>query len=307
MVSGSKRVIFAAIAGNCAIALTKFIAASITGSSAMLSEGVHSLVDTGNGLLLLYGLHRSTTPPDDLHPFGRGKELYFWTLIVAILIFALGGGISLYEGIQHIRFPEAVHNPTLNYIILGLSLVFEGAAWVMALLEFRRSKGKTGYLEAIRTSKDPSTFTVLFEDTAAMAGLLVALMGIYLGHLLNIPALDGIASVIIGVILCLVAVFLALESKGLLIGEGVNPSVQQNIRHIVESDLAIASLKRLLTMHLGPHEILLTIELHFRQELSAADVAAAIDRIDSIIRLANPDVKHIFLEAQSLKPVVKEQ
>lgn len=300
MASGSKGVIYAAIAGNSAIAITKFVASAITGSSAMLSEGVHSLVDTGNGLLLLYGLKRSNLPADDLHPFGRGKELYFWTLIVAILIFALGGGISMYEGIEHIRHPEPVTNPMLNYIVLGLSIIFEGGSTAVAIKEFRKMKGSMGTLEAIRTSKDPSTFTVLFEDIAAMLGLVVALVGIYCGQVFGIPELDGAASVVIGAILGMVAVFLAYESKGLLIGESVNTSVKDDIRRIAEADTAIVRLGRLMTMHFGPHDVLLTMEIHFAPQLSAQAVAEAIARIDKTIRTAHPDVKHIFLEAQSL-------
>lgn len=302
MASGSKGVIYAAMAGNAAIAVTKFVAAGITGSSAMLSEGVHSLVDTGNGLFLLYGLRSSTKPPDDLHPFGRGKELYFWTLIVAILIFALGGGISIYEGILHIQHPEPVTNPMLNYIVLTLSMLFEGGAWYVAFREFRKIKGTMGYIEAIRSSKDPSTFTVLFEDTAAMLGLFVAMAGIFFGQYLKIPELDGAASVIIGVILGMVAVFLAYESKGLLVGEGVSKSVQLDIRRIAEQDHAVTRLGKVLTMHFGPHEVLLTVEMHFSPNLSADSVASAIDRVDRAIRAAHPDVKHIFLEAQSLIP-----
>jgi len=300
MASGSKGVIYAAIAGNSAIAITKFVASAITGSSAMLSEGVHSLVDTGNGLLLLYGLKRSNLPADDLHPFGRGKELYFWTLIVAILIFALGGGISMYEGIEHIRHPEPVTNPMLNYIVLGLSIIFEGGSTAVAIKEFRKMKGSMGTLEAIRTSKDPSTFTVLFEDVAAMLGLVVALVGIYCGQVFGIPELDGAASVVIGAILGMVAVFLAYESKGLLIGESVNTDVKEDIRRIAEADTAIVRLGRLMTMHFGPHDVLLTMEIHFDPLLSADSVAAAIDRVEKAIRSVHPDVKHVFIEAQSL-------
>lgn len=300
MASGSKGVIYAAIAGNSAIAITKFVASAITGSSAMLSEGVHSLVDTGNGLLLLYGLKRSNLPADDLHPFGRGKELYFWTLIVAILIFALGGGISMYEGIEHIRHPEPVTNPMLNYIVLGLSIIFEGGSTAVAIKEFRKMKGSMGTLEAIRTSKDPSTFTVLFEDIAAMLGLVVALVGIYCGQVFGIPELDGAASVVIGAILGMVAVFLAYESKGLLIGESVNTDVKEDIRRIAEADTAIVRLGRLMTMHFGPHDVLLTMEIHFDPLLSADSVAAAIDRVEKAIRSVHPDVKHVFIEAQSL-------
>ena len=300
MASGSKGVIYAAIAGNSAIAITKFVASAITGSSAMLSEGVHSLVDTGNGLLLLYGWKRSNLPADDLHPFGRGKELYFWTLIVAILIFALGGGISMYEGIEHIRHPEPVTNPMLNYIVLGLSIIFEGGSTAVAIKEFRKMKGSMGTLEAIRTSKDPSTFTVLFEDVAAMLGLVVALVGIYCGQVFGIPELDGAASVVIGAILGMVAVFLAYESKGLLIGESVNTDVKEDIRRIAEADTAIVRLGRLMTMHFGPHDVLLTMEIHFDPLLSADSVAAAIDRVEKAIRSVHPDVKHVFIEAQSL-------
>lgn len=307
MASGSKGVIYAAIAGNSAIAITKFVASAITGSSAMLSEGVHSLVDTGNGLLLLYGLKRSHLPADDLHPFGRGKELYFWTLIVAILIFALGGGISIYEGIEHIRHPEPVTNPMLNYIVLGLSIIFEGGSTAVAIKEFRKMKGSMGTLEAIRTSKDPSTFTVLFEDIAAMLGLVVALVGIYCGQVFGIPELDGAASVVIGAILGMVAVFLAYESKGLLIGESVNTDVKEDIRRIAEADTAIVRLGRLMTMHFGPHDVLLTMEIHFDPLLSADGVAAAIDRVEKAIRSVHPDVKHIFLEAQPLVAQAESQ
>jgi cation diffusion facilitator family transporter len=179
---GSKTVIFAAMAGNLAIAVTKFAAAFLTHSSAMLSEGIHSLVDTGNGLLLLYGIRQSNLPPDDEHPFGHGKELYFWTLIVAVMIFALGGGISIYEGVVHIIRPTELNDPTINYIVLVLAFLFEGAAWSVALREFRKVKGDLGYLQAVRQSKDPTTFTVLFEDSAAMLGLITAFLGIYLGH-----------------------------------------------------------------------------------------------------------------------------
>lgn len=297
---GSKQVVYAAIAGNLAIALTKFGAAWLTGSSAMLSEGVHSLVDTGNGLLLLWGIRQSALPPDDRHPFGRGKELYFWTLIVAVLIFALGGGISVYEGILHIRHPEPVVNPLVNYVVLALAFVFEGGAWWIALREFRKSKGTAGYLAAVRASKDPTTFTVLFEDTAAMLGLLVAFLGIALGHSLGVPQLDGVASVVIGVILAAVAVFLAYECKGLLIGEGVDPETRASINKIVVDDPDIDRLVRALSMHFGPYEVLLTLEIEFRPHLTAAEAAAAIDRLDRAIRALHPEVKHLFIEVQAL-------
>lgn len=304
---GSKTVIFAAIGGNLAIAITKFVAAFVTGSSAMLSEGVHSLVDTGNGVLLLWGIRQAGKAPDDRHPFGRGKELYFWTLIVAVLIFALGGGISIYEGIKHIQHPEQQTDPTVNYIVLVLAFLFEGAAWYIAFREFQQLKGRRSYLQAVRDSKDPTTFTVLFEDTAAMLGLIVAFIGIYLGHAFNIPELDGLASVVIGLILCVVAGFLAYESKGLLIGEGVDSETKASITRFVEQDPDVDRLVRALSMHFGPNDVLLTLEIAFRPALSAAQAAAAIDRMDKAIRSAHPEVRHLFVEAQSIAANAESQ
>jgi cation diffusion facilitator family transporter len=204
--ASSKRAVYAAIAGNLAIAITKFIAAFITGSSAMLSEGIHSVVDTGNGLLLLFGIRKARKPADISHPFGHGKELYFWTLIVAILIFAVGGGMSVYEGISHINHPAQLRDPLWNYLVLGSALIFEGLSWGIALKEFRKTQGRMSMWKAVRASKDPTTFTVLFEDSAAMLGLLVAFLGVFFSHRLNNTYLDGVASIIIGVILGVVAV-----------------------------------------------------------------------------------------------------
>jgi cation diffusion facilitator family transporter len=300
-------VIFAAIAGNLAIAITKFVAGGITGSSAMLSEGIHSLVDTGNGILLLWGIRQAAKPPDDRHPFGRGKELYFWTLIVAVLIFGIGGGVSIYEGVKHIQHPEPQTNPTLNYIVLILAFLFEGAAWLVAFREFRRLKGRRGYIQAVRESKDPTTFTVLFEDTAAMLGLIVAFLGVFLGHSLGIPALDGLASVVIGIILCGVASFLAYESKGLLIGEGIDPQTKMDITKFVEADPDVERLVRALSLHFGPEDVLLTLEITFRPGLSAGQAAAAIDRMDKAIRAEHPEVKHLFVEAQAIAEQGKTQ
>jgi cation diffusion facilitator family transporter len=297
---GSKTVIYAAIGGNLAIAITKFIAAAVTGSSAMLSEGVHSFVDTGNGLLLLWGIRQAAKPPDERHPFGRGKELYFWTLIVAVLIFGIGGGISIYEGAKHIQHPEPISNPLINYIVLGLAMLFEGFAWWVAFCEFKKAKGKLGYLQAVRASKDPTTFTVLFEDTAAMLGLIVAFVGVYLGHTFHLPWLDGLASVVIGVILCGVASFLAFESKGLLIGEGIDPDTKADIEKFVAADPDVDTLVRALSLHFGPEDVLLTLEIAFRPGLSATDAAAAVDRLDKAIRAEHTEVKHLFIEAQAI-------
>jgi cation diffusion facilitator family transporter len=297
---GTRRVALAAIAGNVAIAATKFVAAAVTGSSAMLSEGVHSLVDTGNGGLLLWGLHQSRKPPDEDHPFGHGKELYFWTLVVAILVFALGGGVSVYEGILHIVRPVPPENVLVNYLVLAFAFAFDGTSWWIALREFQRVKGEPGYLRAIRHSKDPATFAVLLEDTAALLGLLAALVGIGLGHVLGRPELDGAASVLIGLILCLAAALLARESKGLLIGERLRPEAREAIRKAILAEPAVARVVRGASMHLGPDDVLVTLEVEFRPGLSAADAAAAIDRLDKAIRAARPEVRHLYIEAQSI-------
>ncbi|MCU7875188.1 MAG: cation diffusion facilitator family transporter [Candidatus Thiodiazotropha sp. (ex Lucinoma borealis)] len=298
MASGSKKVIFAALIGNSLISITKFVAAFITGSSAMLSEGIHSLVDTGNQGLLLYGIARSKKPADEDFPFGHGKEIYFWSFIVAILIFALGGGISIYEGIKHIQHPEPMSNPLINYIVLGLAMIFEGAAWLFAFREFSRAKGKWGYLEAIQRAKDPSIFVVLFEDTAAMFGLVVAFAGIALTQLTGILLFDGIASIIIGLILVGTAVWLAYETKSLLIGESANPAVVQGIRELVSNKASIECVNEVLTMHMGPDFILANLSVDFRDSITADEVERTIGEMDGSIKEQFPQVKRIFIEAE---------
>jgi cation diffusion facilitator family transporter len=298
MASGSKLVIIAALVGNSLISITKFVAASITGSSAMMSEGIHSLVDTGNQVLLLYGMKRAEKPPDADFPFGYGKEIYFWSFIVAILIFALGGGISIYEGIRHIQHPEPISNPLVNYIVLGLALVFEGAAWYFAFREFSRVKGRWGYLEAIQRAKDPSIFVVLFEDSAAMLGLIVAFVGVWLSQSTGILIFDGIASVIIGFILVGTAIWLAYETKGLLIGESANQSVIRGIRSALEAKSNIQHINEILTMHMGPDFILANISVDFADTISAQQVEADIAAIDRGIKQAFPQIKRVFIEAE---------
>ncbi|MCU1266578.1 MAG: cation diffusion facilitator family transporter [Acidobacteria bacterium] len=300
MTTDSKTAIIAAIAGNLAIAATKLVAAYLTGSSAMLSEGIHSIVDTGNGGLLLFGSRKARKPADVNHPFGHGMELYFWSLVVAILIFALGGGMSVYEGVTHLTHPHQ-SDPTWNYVVLGFAIVFEGISFFFAYKAFRTEMGSQGIFQTIRTSKDPTTFTVLFEDTAALLGLLVAFAGIFLGHLLHNPYLDGAASIVIGLILGVVAAFLAFESKGLLIGEGVNPEVLASIRSLVRGDVAIEEVRKSLTMHFGPSEVLLTLDVRFKKHLKSNQIAAAIDRIEKQIREKHPEIRHIFIEAKSLR------
>jgi cation diffusion facilitator family transporter len=241
----------------------------------------------------------SKKPADPSHPFGYGKELYFWTLIVAILIFAVGG-MSVYEGITHLRHPSPLANPTWNYLVLGFAFVFEGFAWGIAFKEFRSSKGKTSLWRAVRASKDPTIFTVLFEDSAAMLGLVVAFLGIYLGHWLNNPYLDGIASIMTGCILALVAVLLAYESKGLLVGEGADKETISSICEIAQSDPAVERAMTPLTMHFGPQDVLLNLDIKFRPGLSAGEIELAVDRLEMAIRKKHPEVKRIFIEAESI-------
>lgn len=306
MSASSKKVIIAAFLGNTLIAITKFIAAAITGSSAMLSEGIHSLVDTGNQVLLLHGLKQSKKPADERFPFGHGKEIYFWSFIVAILIFALGGGISIYEGIQHVRHPEPITNPLINYIVLGLAIIFEGAAWIFALREFTRGKGKWGYIEAVQRGKDPSTFVVLFEDSAAMLGLLVAFVGVALTQYTGILVFDGIASMIIGLILIGTAIWLAYETKGLLIGESATPRVVNGIRKILQGYSNIEHINEVLTMHMGPEFILANISVDFIDSATAHELETTIAEIDRRIKAEFPNVKRIFVESEARKNHLKE-
>lgn len=299
MAGSSNKVIYAALAGNSLIAITKFIAASITGSSAMLSEGIHSLVDTGNQLLLLHGLRQSKKPPDKRFPFGHGKEIYFWSFIVAILIFALGAGISIYEGIRHILHPEPMSAPTVNYIVLGLAFIFEGFAWYFALNEFSKTKGKWGYIEAVQRGKDPTMFVVLFEDSAAMLGLLVAFFGILLSQVTGIEMFDGLASVIIGLILAGTAIWLAYETKGLLIGESAEDKVVRGIRKIAKKYQEVEHVNEVLTMHMGPDFILVNLSIDFADDITSQELEVTISSIDQDIKTAYPNVKRVFVEAEA--------
>jgi cation diffusion facilitator family transporter len=305
MAAGSSNLaIYGAIIANLAIAISKFVAAAFTGSSAMISEGIHSLVDTGNGLLLLLGIQLSKRPPDVQHPLGHGKELYFWTLIVAVLIFAIGGGMSFYEGITHIQHPNPLQDPTWNYIVLGLAIVFEGTSFYIAMREFAkvREKGKS-FWRAIRESKDPGIFAIILEDSAALVGLVIALAGVFMGHQLSNPYIDGLASILIGILLAVVAVILVVESKALLIGEGGSPALVAGIQELVKSDEAVEDLNTPITMHFGPYEVLLALNVRFKKDLVMGETEAAINRIEPLIREKFPEVKRIFIEAHSLPSV----
>jgi len=298
MASGTKTVIFAALIGNGCIAVTKFIAAGITGSSAMLAEGIHSVVDTGNQGLLLFGLRQSKKPASALYPFGHGKEIYFWSFVVAIMIFAVGAGISIYEGVHAIIAPHALGSPLINYIVLGMAMIFEAFAWYFAFREFNHARGNLGYFEAVRRGKDPTLFVVLFEDSAAMLGLIVAFMGILIGQLTGNPYFDGGATIIIGLILGGTAAWLAYETKGLLIGESANLDVVHGIRELAGKAPGIRQVNEVLTMHMGPEFILVNLSADFADKTPAADVEASTAKLNKEIKAAYPDVKRVFIEAR---------
>lgn len=293
--------IYGALAANLAIAATKFVAAAATGSSAMLSEGIHSVADTGNQVLLLMGLARGRRAADEAHPFGYGKELYFWTLIVAIILFGLGGGMSVFEGITHLMRPSPLEDPTWNYVVLAAAFLFEGASFLIALREMLRRKGTQKLLRAVHMSKDPSVFVVLYEDAAALAGIIVAFLGIFIGHRTGSLLADGLASIAIGTILAVVAVLLAWESKGLLVGEGLDRAAVAEIRRLAIADRAVVAAGTPLTMYLGPNDVLLNLDLQFRDGLSSTDVATAVDGVEQRVRARYPQVKRIFIEAESIR------
>lgn len=301
--SGSRTVIYAALVGNALIAATKLVAASLTGSSAMLSEGIHSIVDTGNQSLLLLGLHRARKVADPQHPFGYGKEVYFWSFVVAILIFAVGAGVSIYEGIHHLQHPEPIHNPTLNYIVLGLAFLFEAIPWAVAVKEFNKTRRGLGMIQAVKRSKDPSTFVVLFEDSAALMGIVVAFAGILLGQLTGALWLDGAASVIIGVILAGTAWVLAIETKDLLIGEGARQEVVEGVRRMAGETGGVETVNEVLTLHMGPDYILVNLSVDFVNDLSAEDVEKAGSRLAHRIKTEWPRVQRVFIEAREASTV----
>ncbi len=297
--SASKKVIYAALAGNTLIAVTKFIAAAMTGSAAMLSEGIHSVVDTGNQILLLYGLWRSRRPADAQFPFGHGKEVYFWSFVVALMIFAVGAGVSIYQGVHRLINPQHMERVMVNYIVLGLAMVFEGAAWLFAVKEFSRIKGRRGFIEAVHRNKNPSVFVVLFEDSAAMLGLLVALVGITIGQLTGDPRWDGIASIVIGLILGGTAAWLAWETKSLLVGESALPEVVSDIRRLAGEAPEVEHVNEVLTLHMGPEFILVNLSVDFDNRVSGWQVERAIWRLDRRIKEVHPLVKRVFIEGEA--------
>lgn len=299
MATGGKRVIYAALAGNFAIAVTKLAAAAITGSSAMLTEGIHSLVDTGNQWLLLYGLKRARRPADAIHPLGYGRELYFWSFVVALLIFAGGAGVSIYEGIVHIRNPAPISRPLVNYVVLGAALLFEGTSWWIALREFALTKSDESWWQAIRRSKDPATFAVLLEDSAAIAGILIAALFITLALVTGDPRLDGVGSVLIGGVLALVALLLARASKGLLIGEQASVELSRAIAEIARSEPGVCAVNEVLTIHLAPDQIVAALSLDFDDDFTVGGIERAVAAIEQRVREAQPTISRIFIRPQA--------
>jgi cation diffusion facilitator family transporter len=297
--SSSKLVVHAALAGNLLVAITKGVAAAWTGSSSMLSEAVHSLVDTTNEVLLLYGMRRSSERADARHPFGYGRELYFWSFIVALLIFALGSGVSIYEGIGHVRAPEAISDPHVNYVVLALAFLFEGASWYVSLREFRAAKGDLGYFEAFRRSKDPPAFMVLFEDSAALIGIVLAAFGTFASTSLGLPVMDGVASILIGIVLAVTSMLLARESKSLLIGERADRGLVDVIMRIAATQPGVESANGVLTTQMAPDQIVAALSIDFADSTSARDVENVIADIERKVRAQRPDVVTLFVKPQS--------
>jgi cation diffusion facilitator family transporter len=296
---GSKKTVTVALAGNLVIAAAKCAAAWFTGSSAMLSEGAHSLVDCGNEVLLLYGMRRAAKPPDLAHPFGHGREVYFWSFVVALLFFALGAGVSFYEGVQHLLHPEAIRNFAVTYIVLAIAMVCEGISLRVAVKEFARHKGDLGYVEAIKRSKNPTNFTVLLEDSAALLGLGVAFIGILGAQLLEMPELDGVASLGISLILGTMAVFLATETKGLLLGEQASPQLEAAILRMASEDPAVHMANGVYTVHIGPEQIVAELSVAFERSADAAEIERSVERIEAAIRTDHPEIVMLFVKPQT--------
>lgn len=305
--SGSKTVVYAALIGNLLVAVTKGVAAAWTGSSSMLSETVHSLVDTGNELLLLYGMHRASKDATPEHPIGYGRELYFWSFIVAVLIFSLGAGVSVFEGIAHIRNPEEIEDAYVNYIVLGLAFLFEGVSWVVSLRQYRAGMGDMGFFEAFRKSKDPPTFMVLFEDSAALVGIVLAACGTYASASLGMPEVDGWASIAIGVLLAVVAVLLARESKSLLIGERADRVLSDSILRVASQEKSVARANGLITVQLAPDQVVVALSLEFADDLCTPAIEKAVTDIEKNVRAAHPEVVTLFIKPQTEKTYLERQ
>jgi cation diffusion facilitator family transporter len=295
----SKRAIYAALFANLAIAVTKLAAAVYSGSSAMLSEGVHSLVDTSNELLLLYGMRRAAARRTREHPFGHGRELYFWSFIVALLVFALGAGVSIYEGVRHFRNPEPNRQHLVTYVVLGFAAIFDGYSFVVAIRQFNRIRGDKPLLRAIQRSKDPTTFAVVLEDGAALVGIALAFLGVLTAQLFDNPRFDSVASVGIGLVLALTALLMARECKALLIGESADPELEAAILELVGDDPAVAKANGVITLHLAPQEVVAALSVAFQNQLSALEIEACVARLEARLRAAHPQITLLFVKPQT--------
>lgn len=304
--TSSKKSIYSALIANLLIAITKFIAGVIGRSGSMISEGIHSVVDTANELLLLLGLHRARKEPDKTHPFGYGKELYFWSFIVSIMIFGLGGGLSIYQGILHIRESKPIGDPTMSYIVLGLSVVFEGSSLIIALREFNAIRGDQTWWDAVVKSKDPSTFLVMFEDSAAVAGLFIVGICMFLNHRYHIPVLDGIASLLVGLILVGVSAILARESRSLLMGEGISSESRTKISTLVEQDNAVLKVMHMLSTYQSPDEIILMLIVAFKDDLNTEQINEAIGRIRDCIKQEFGLVRFVLVQPETFSAEITE-
>ncbi|HEU0043875.1 cation diffusion facilitator family transporter [Sphingomonas sp.] len=297
-------VLYGALAANLGIAIAKFVAAGITGSSSMLSEGFHSCVDSFNQVLLLYGQHRAKRPPDAVHPFGYGRELYFWAFVVALLIFAIGAGVSVYEGVHHIHNPEPLRDPTINYVVLAVAVVMEGTSWFIARREFDTARGELGWWQAVRQSKDPAGFMVLFEDSAALAGLVIAGVGVWASHRFDRPELDGYASIAIGAVLAIVAVFLAREAKGLLIGEPADATIIAQVHALVDGHPAIASVNHIRTIHTAPDRVFVAISADFHDAVTMGEGEAILKDLEGRLKAAVPVLSSIYIRPEKREDAV---
>lgn len=302
----SNLVLYGALVANLGIAAAKFVAAAITGSSSMLTEGIHSVVDSGNQVLLLYGQRQAKRQPDALHPFGYGRELYFWAFVVAILIFAVGAGVSIYEGVAHIRKPEPLADPLINYIVLMVAAVLEGASWVISVREFNAARRGAGWWRAMRRSKDPAGFIVLFEDSAALLGLVIAAIGVWASHRLGNPSLDGVASIVIGLVLGLVAIILAREAKGLLIGESADPRLVADIWDVVSRGQGVTAINHVRTIHTSPDAIFAAISADFDDGLDVGAVERLVKELEQDLKRTHPELTSIYIRPEKAEFAVRQ-
>ena len=297
---GSTRVVLVAFFGNALIAISKLVAAAFTGSSAMFAEGIHSVVDSGNQLLLLYGMKRGTRPADARHPFGYGKEVYFWSFVVAILLFSIGAGVSMYHGVEKILHPHPIESPWVNFVVIGLAIIFESYALYAAVTAVNAARGEDSFATYVKRSKDAPLVVVLLEDTGALIGLAIAGLALAGALIFEAPVLDGVASLLIGILLAGAAIILAIETKGLLIGESAEPRVQQGIENILRNDNGIKAVNEILTMHMGPEDIFCALSVDFKDDETSIDVEEAISELETKIKARFPEIKRVFIEAQSV-------